>query len=54
MGVSVSIFSVLALSFSLLHAAEEIKLASTGAGLSTLPLEIATRRVSSATKDLKY
>ena len=42
--VWVSIFSVLALSPSLLNAAEEIKIASTGAGLSTLPLEIAARK----------
>jgi len=42
--VWVSIFSLLAFSSSLLNAAEEIKIASTGAGLSTLPLEIAARK----------
>jgi ABC-type nitrate/sulfonate/bicarbonate transport system substrate-binding protein len=30
--------------FSFLYAAEEVKIASTGPGLSTLPLEIATRK----------
>ena len=40
---SVAILSVLVLS-SIVVAAEEIKIASTGAGLSTLPLEIAARK----------
>ena len=40
----VAIFSVLVLSPSVVAAAEEIKIASTGAGLSTLPLEIAARK----------
>jgi len=40
----VSIFSVLALAASIAKAAEEIKIASTGSGLSTLPLEIAARK----------
>ena len=40
----VAIFSVLLLSPSVVAAAEEIKIASTGAGLSTLPLEIAARK----------
>ena len=40
----VSIFAVLAVSPSLVSAAEEIKIASTGTGLSTLPLEIAARK----------
>jgi ABC-type nitrate/sulfonate/bicarbonate transport system substrate-binding protein len=40
----VTIFSVLALSPSIGNAAEEIKIASTGPGLSTLPLEIAARK----------
>jgi NitT/TauT family transport system substrate-binding protein len=39
-----SIYSILAISPSLVIAAEEVKIASTGAGLSTLPLEIATRK----------
>jgi len=39
----VAIFSVLTLSLSIVAAAEEIKITSTGAGLSTLPLEIAAR-----------
>ena len=40
----VSIFAVLAVSPSLVSAAEEIKIACTGTGLSTLPLEIAARK----------
>ena len=40
----VSIFSVLALAASFAKAAEEIKFASTGPRLSTLPLEIAARK----------
>ena len=40
----VAILSVLVLSPSNVVAAEEIKIASTGAGLSTLPLEIAARK----------
>jgi ABC-type nitrate/sulfonate/bicarbonate transport system substrate-binding protein len=40
----VAIFSVLTLSPSIGNAAEEIKIASTGPGLSTLPLEIAARK----------
>ena len=40
----ISIVSVLAVLPPLLNAAEEIKIASTGAGLSTLPLEIAARK----------
>ena len=40
----VSIVSILAFSPSIVCAAEEIKIASTGAGLSTLPLEIAARK----------
>jgi NitT/TauT family transport system substrate-binding protein len=40
----VSIFSILALSPTIVNAAEELKIASTGAGLSTLPLEIAARK----------
>jgi NitT/TauT family transport system substrate-binding protein len=40
----VSLFSVLALSPSIVKAAEEVKIASTGPGLSTLPLEIAARK----------
>lgn len=40
----VAIFSVLALSPTVVIAAEEIKIASTGPGLSTLPLEIAARK----------
>ena len=40
----VAIFSVLALSPTVVTAAEEIKIASTGPGLSTLPLEIAARK----------
>jgi ABC-type nitrate/sulfonate/bicarbonate transport system substrate-binding protein len=40
----VSIFFVLALSPAFVSAAEEVKIASTGAGLSTLPLEIAARK----------
>lgn len=39
-----ALFFILALSPVPLLAAEEIKIASTGAGLSTLPLEIATRK----------
>ena len=39
-----AIYSVLAISPSRLIAAEEVKIASTGAGLSTLPLEIAARK----------
>lgn len=44
LGLLVAIFSVLALSPAIVSAAEEIKIASTGAGLSTLPLEIAARK----------
>jgi NitT/TauT family transport system substrate-binding protein len=40
----VSLFAVLALSPSIVKAAEEVKIASTGPGLSTLPLEIAARK----------
>jgi NitT/TauT family transport system substrate-binding protein len=40
----VLLFSILALSPSIVNAAEEIKIASTGPGLSTLPLEIAARK----------
>jgi ABC-type nitrate/sulfonate/bicarbonate transport system substrate-binding protein len=40
----VLIFFVLALSPAIVSAIEEIKIASTGAGLSTLPLEIAVRK----------
>ena len=40
----VAVFSALVLSPSVVAAAEEIKIASTGAGLSTLPLEIAARK----------
>ena len=43
LGLLVAIFSVLALAPCIVNAAEEIKIASTGAGLSTLPLEIAAR-----------
>ena len=46
----VSIFAVLAVSPSLVFAAEEIKIASTGTGLSTLPLEIAARKEKAALK----
>ena len=41
---SVAILSVLVIAPSIVVAAEEIKIASTGAGLSTLPLEIAARK----------
>ncbi len=40
----VSVFSILALSPTIVNATEELKIASTGAGLSTLPLEIAACR----------
>ena len=40
----VAIFSVLVLSPIVVTAVEEIKIASTGPGLSTLPLEIAARK----------
>ena len=40
----VLLFCVLALSPSIVNAAEEVKIASTGPGLSTLPLEIAARK----------
>ena len=40
----VALLSVLILAPSIVVAAEEIKIASTGAGLSTLPLEIAARK----------
>ncbi|HYA30719.1 MAG TPA: ABC transporter substrate-binding protein, partial [Acidobacteriota bacterium] len=40
----VSIVSLLIIAASVAKAAEEIKIASTGPGLSTLPLEIASRK----------
>jgi NitT/TauT family transport system substrate-binding protein len=40
----VLVFSLLALSPSIVNAVEEVKIASTGPGLSTLPLEIAARK----------